>query len=71
MSAIEHVSATPTDHRSTPAPIEDSDYSARWKAWLARGADHERLVRQQWIGVARSAILLAGAAALAYILTAP
>ncbi len=39
-------------------PLEskrDPDFDARWAAWLARGAAHDRVVRQRFITVVPAA----------------
>jgi hypothetical protein len=34
----------------------DPDFDARWAAWMARGAAHDRAVRRRLVGVVPAAI---------------
>ena len=43
-------------------PLEskrDPDFAVRWAAWLARGAAHDRVVRQHLIAVVPAAVTAA------------
>ena len=48
--------------RAAPAVAIDSDFDARWAAWIARGRVHEQRVRRRFVWAA----VLAMGAAIAY-----
>jgi hypothetical protein len=40
-------------------PEPDPDFDARWAAWLARGAAHERAVRRRLVIIVPAALVVA------------
>ncbi len=60
-----HIPSTAADHPAG-SPARETDFDARWAAWIARGRVHEQLVRRRFV-VWGGVVATGGALAYAFL----